>query len=98
MLACGASGGRVGHLLVVRVWWRKMRTALALRVGLSGGRKCVHGRDVGLGKVAIMMAAKKDLGRHSSSICCGVGMRQIGVVMVVLRRVHMWSWGWGGTS
>ena len=27
-----------------------MRTALAFRVGLSGGRKCVHGRDVGLGK------------------------------------------------
>ena len=83
---------------VVRTWWRKMRTALAFRVGLAGGRKCVHGRDVGLGKVASMMAAKKVLGRHSSSICCGVGMRQIGVVMGVLRRVHIWSWRWGGTS
>ena len=39
-----------------------MRTALAFRVGLAGGRKCVHGRDVGLGKVASMMAAKKFLG------------------------------------
>ena len=83
---------------VVRTWWRKMRTALAFRVGLAGGRKCVHGRDVGLGKVASMMAAKKVLGRHSSSICCGVGMRQIGVVMGVLRRMHMWSWRCGGTS
>ena len=84
--------------MVVRVWWRKMRTALALRVGLSGGRKCVHGRDVGSGKVAIMMAAKKDLGRHSSSICCGVGIRRIGVVMGVLRSVHMWFWRLGGTT
>ena len=75
-----------------------MRTALAFRVGLAGGRKCVHGRNAGLGKVASMMAAKKVLGRHSSSICYGVGMRQIGVVMGVLRRVHIWSWRWGGTS
>ena len=75
-----------------------MRTALALREGLAGGRKCVHGRDVGLGKEAIMMAAKRERGRHSSSICCGVGMRQIGVVIGVLRRVHMWSRRWGGTS
>ena len=75
-----------------------MRTALAFRAGVSGGRKCVHGRDVGRGKEASMMAAKKVRGRHSNSVCCGVGMRQIGVVMGVLRRVHMWSWRWGGTS
>ena len=75
-----------------------MRTARALRVGVAGGRKRVHGRDVGLGKVAIMMAAKKDWGRHSSSICCGVGMRQMGVVVGVSSRAQMWSWRWGGTS
>ena len=52
-----------------------MRTALAFRAGVSGGRKCVHGRDVGRGKEASMMAAKKVRGRHSNSVCCGVGMR-----------------------
>ena len=46
VLACGASEGRVGHVPVVRTWWVRMRTALALRVGLAGGKKCVHGRDV----------------------------------------------------
>ena len=75
-----------------------MRTALAFRVGLSGGRKCVHGRDVGMGKEASMMAAKKALGRHSNSVCCGVGMSRIGVLVGVLRRVHMCSWRWEGTS
>ena len=75
-----------------------MRTALAFRVGLPGGRKCVQGRDVGVGKEASMMAAKRVRGRHSNSVCCGVGMSRIGVLVGVLRRVHMWSWRWGGTS
>ena len=75
-----------------------MRTARALRAGLHGGRKWIQGRVVGEGNEASMMAAKRVRGRHSSSICCGVGMRRIGVLWGVLRRSHMCVWRWGGTS
>ena len=73
-----------------------MRTARAFRAGLHGGRKWVQGRVVGEGNEASMMAEKRARGRHSSSVCCSVGIRRIiGVLLGVLRRVHICSWRWG---
>ena len=66
-----------------------MRTARALSVGLSEGRKWVQERVVGEGNEASMMAAKSVHGRHSSSICGGVGIRRVGVFRGVLSRARI---------
>ena len=75
-----------------------MRTARALSAGLRGGRKWVQGRVVGEGNEASMMAAKRVRGRHSSSVCCRVRMRRIGVLRGVLRRAQMCLRRWEGAS
>ena len=51
---------------------------------------------VGEGKEAIMMAAKRVCGRHSSLVWNGVGMKRMGVLMGVLRRARMCLQRWGG--
>ena len=101
---CGRSvcyqGGRSGQFCVVRTWWRRIRTARALRTGVVGRRKCSQDKLVGLGKEASMMAAKRVRGRHSSSMWVGVGKHKMSVVDGVWRSLWMCGrrWGGGGSS